>query len=234
MDSMRIALVQNHGVEDADLVAAVLQARGVACLTVNSFRDEPMPGVGDFDAVVVFGSPASCTELDRYPRLLRVRDLVAECVSHGRPVLGICFGGQLLAQVLGAEVRKNDLPEVGCFDVRLTAEGRRSPWFAGFPDVFPTAQWHYDRFGIPPGAEWLASSERCPHQAFSLGPHVGLQLHLEASQRKVQDWLSRYHGSLPDAGKPPEELSADFARTAAERERLCDLFMVNFLRAVNG
>lgn len=231
---MRIALVQNHGVEDADLVASSLLRRGVSCLTINSFRDYPLPATNDFDAAVVFGSPASCTQLDRHPKLARVRDFTADCVAKARPILGICFGGQLLAHVLGAEVRRNELPEVGCFDVRLTPDGLRSPHFAGFPKVFPTAQWHYDKFEIPPEATWLAASERCPHQAFSLGPHVGLQLHLEASQRKVTDWLARYQGSLPDAGKSPEELRADFVRTAAERERLCDLFMGNWLRVVAG
>ena len=231
---MNVLLVQNHGVEDADMVGACLVRRGVSCTTVNAFEAGRLPEASGFDAVVVFGSPASCMELEKYPFLLGVRDLVKECVARDRPVLGICFGGQLLAQVLGGEVRRHDVPEVGCLNVRLTDEGRRSPYFAGFPTVFPAAQWHEDTFTIPAGATWLADSEVCPHQAFVAGPHVGLQFHIEASQRKLQEWMVRYRETAPKTGKTPEEMLVDFAKTDAVRTRLCDVFVGNFISACSA
>jgi GMP synthase (glutamine-hydrolysing) len=228
---MKVLLVQNHGVEDADMVGVCFARRGVPLTVVNAFESGPLPPIGSFDAAVVFGSPASCTELKKYPFLLPVRELVGECIAAEKPVLGICFGGQLLAQVLGAQVRVHDVPEVGCHDILLTDEGRRSPYFTGFPPAFPAAQWHNDTFDIPAGATRLAGSALCANQAFAVGPHVGLQFHIEASHRKLQEWMIRYRETLPKDSKSPDEMLADFAKTDAVRARLCDLFVGNFLDA---
>ena len=49
--------------------------------------------------------------------------------------------------------------------------------------------WHYESFELPPGARWLATSFACPHQAFSVGPHLGMQFHIEIDGAKLQRWL---------------------------------------------
>ncbi|MCG8432168.1 MAG: type 1 glutamine amidotransferase, partial [Candidatus Omnitrophica bacterium] len=85
-------------------------------------------------------------------------------------------------------------PEIGYFPVTLTAAGRADDLFRDMPPEFPVFQWHYDMFQVPPGAELLARSGRCPHQAFRLGRAAyGLQFHFEVTPEMVEAWLNEYN-----------------------------------------
>lgn len=226
---MNILLVLNYAEDDADLISDYLISRGIPHTTVRSHLEDPLPRHEDFDVLITFGSPASCMKLDQLPLLARVGTLTREFIQADKPVLGICFGAQLLAHVLGAEVRRNSVTEFGCFEVRLTPAGRVSPLFEGFPEAFPMAQGHSDTFALPAGAMLLGSSDLCQHQAFSLGRWVGLQFHIEASQRKVTEWVRKQVGDSPTEVQFAQGMLADNARTAEERLRLCNRFMDNFL-----
>ena len=95
------------------------------------------------------------------PLVLEELDLIARCVERDVPVLGLCFGGQALAAVLGGTVEVLDAPELGWHRIESAA-----------PDVVaagPWLQWHYDAFRAPPGAEELARSPVCS-QAFRHRP----------------------------------------------------------------
>ncbi|MBN2559701.1 MAG: type 1 glutamine amidotransferase [Phycisphaerae bacterium] len=229
---MKVLVIQNHERVDGDMVEAVLRRRALAYVVAKTFRPDPLPDVKAFDAVVVLGSPASCVELEEHPDLLRAHELVARCVDADRAILGTCLGGQLLARVLGANVRRNEAGEFGCCQVMLTKEGARSPYFEGFPRSasFWTVQWHHDTFGLPNRADLLATSALCRNQAFAVGRSVGLQFHMEASPRTVAQWVEAYPQGLVEAGRSADDVLAECRRTAAEHARLCDLFVGNFLK----
>lgn len=229
---MRVLLVQLCEIEGPGRLEACLDRREVEHTIHRSCEDAPPPSPDRFDAVVVLGTPASCRDIEARPDLLRVRDLVAECVARDQPMLGICFGGQLLAHVLGADVRPNETPEIGAYAARLTDEGAASPLFEGFPSEFPVAHWHSDTFALPDGASLLATGEACRHQAFARGRSVGLQFHLELSPAKARDWVSAYANDLPRADKSGEDVVNGLTRHSKEMGRLCDRFVGNFLRTV--
>jgi GMP synthase-like glutamine amidotransferase len=125
------------------------------------------------------------------------------------PILGLCFGGQMRARVLGAEVRRSEESEIGWLPVRskdpdLVPEG---PWF----------QWHFDVFGAPPGAEVIAESDLCP-QAFVWGRSLGLQFHPEVTREIMDDWVG-YRRAGRDGVDPDALLEETPARSeAAERD----------------
>lgn len=231
---MRMLLVQNFSNGDPGRVGEALIRRGVACTTIKCYRTDVLPVLDDFDAVAVFGSPTSCRDIGQYPELLRVRDLVRECLAIDKPVLGICYGAQLLAHVAGAEVRLADKPEYGGYEVRLTPEGSRHALLAGFPGSFIAAQFHEDTFNVPAGATLLASSSACRSQAFVIGRHVGLQFHLEATPAMTATWL-RERPDLPaQAGKTIEQTERELEEALSHQAPLCELFVEHFVKLARG
>jgi GMP synthase (glutamine-hydrolysing) len=101
-----------------------------------------------------------------------------------KPVLGICLGSQLLATVLGAEVKKGERPEIGFHEVTLKAAG--DLLLGALPEKIAPLHWHGDVFDLPFGAERLASSEQTAVQAYRKGAAWGLLFHLEAGGDQVE------------------------------------------------
>jgi GMP synthase (glutamine-hydrolysing) len=227
---MKVLLIQNYSNGDGGRVTESMRRQGAECTAVKSYKTPALPDVREFDAVAVFGSPASCRDLPEHPELVRVAESMRRCIEIDKPILGICFGAQLLAHVLGAEVRRNDRPEYGGYEVRLTPEGARSPLFAGFPESFLGAQWHEDTFDLPAGATWLATSAACRHQTFAAGPHVATQFHIEATREKVTRWVKECPDLLARIGKTAEQAMRELDESLRQQETLCDLFVRNFLK----
>jgi GMP synthase-like glutamine amidotransferase len=95
-----------------------------------------------------------------------------------------------MARALGAPVAASPAPERGWHPVQLRDTPGAHAWFGvwqGDPVLF---QWHRDAFGLPPGAESLALSQACPHQAFALGPHLAMQFHVEVDETKLRAWAA--------------------------------------------
>ncbi len=227
---MTVLLVQVHPKVHPEGIEDVLRVGGTPHQIAHAYSEPQLPDPADFRAVMVFGTPASCTELDQHPDLLRVRDFMACCLSVETPLLGICFGGQLLAQLLGAEVRRAEIGEFGAYTVRLTEQGLRSPYFAGFPASFSMPQFHYDRFDLPPGAASLAYTAHGPCQAFAIRRALGLQFHIEAVPETLSRWAAVYPEGLAHVGKTVAQIRDELAAQAAAQRRLCKLFVDNFLR----
>ncbi len=231
---MKVLLLQNHELCDADLMGTALHRRSIACTVAAPYQTERLPDVADFDALLALGSPESCRDIDKDPGMMNALGLVARAVALEKPTLGICFGSQLLAQVLGAEVRRGDVGEYGTCEIRLNEEGTRSPLFADFPPAFPMAQFHSDTFDLPHGATLLASSETCRNQAFVHGQCVGLQFHPEASASRVAQWARIYPDGPANLGKSVDDIAAECRATETDRIQYCDLLTDNFLKFAGG
>ena len=142
---------------------------------------QPLPASArGLDGLVVLGGFMGVHDQEEHPWLVAERELLAEAVNRGLPVLGVCLGSQQLAAALGAEVRRGPAPEIGLGDVELTPEGLEDPVLGPLGPRPPVMHWHEDAFELPPGASRLAATDACPNQAFRAGELVyGLQFHLE-------------------------------------------------------
>ncbi|HLK37386.1 MAG TPA: glutamine amidotransferase [Polyangiaceae bacterium] len=165
--------------------------------------DAPLPGRLDVDAFVVTGSSSSVTE--RAPWMLRLEGLVRDIAACPTPLLGICFGHQIIAQALGGEVRKNPRGrEIGTVRVTRAAD---DPLFAGLPRAFDVNGTHLDAVTrLPSGAEVLATTALDPVAAFRVGERVrAVQFHPEFDRSVMRGYLSarahliRSEGGDPDA-----------------------------------
>lgn len=164
-----------------------------ASLTRWVAHEEPAPS-STFDAVVLYGAE---TDVEDAPRLEWLRAEVAwlrGVLATATPVLGVCFGAQLIAHALGADVVRSQPEEIGFRPVTLTAAGRADPVLGVLPERFLAAQWHRWHCALPEGAVALAESDVCL-QAFRAGRAWGVQFHPDVDATTLEGWI---------AGEPAE------------------------------
>lgn len=136
----------------------------------------------DFDALVMTGSPLSAVSPSGWMR--RAADYLVEAAAQGVPILGVCFGHQLLGYAYGSPVIVNpNGREIGTVEIDLTPQGRRDPLFEGVPARFCAQATHEDIVRVlPRGAVPLARNTNTALQAMAIGAHVrGVQFHPELS-----------------------------------------------------
>ena len=152
------------------------------------------------DLLIMMGGPMGVYEQDQHPWITCQLRRLAPRLAADRPTLGVCFGAQMIAAALGADVYAGPVKEVGFHPVRIhdhAADG----FLRHLHDV-PILHWHGDTFTLPDGAELLASSHVYDHQAFRYGRNVlALQFHAEMGQDERFDaWISEWPESVIEAG----------------------------------
>ena len=154
------------------------------------YADDPFPAIDSFDFLIILGGPMGAYEEDKYVWLIKEKEFIHQAIKAGKKILGICLGSQLLADVLGAKVYKNNKKEIGWFPVTLTPDGRDHALFAGIENSINVLHWHGDTFSLPEKSIHLLESKACTNQAFLYETHVlGLQFHFEATPDSVISML---------------------------------------------
>ncbi|MDO9435071.1 type 1 glutamine amidotransferase [Hydrogenophaga sp.] len=182
-------LVLQHLLEDGPgYLGQWLDAHGISWHLRCAEAGELYPdSVRSYRGLAVLGGAWSAN--DQRPTLRQAEALIREADALGIPVIGHCLGGQLMAKALGGQVERLPQPEIGWWPINHNGSEAARRWFGDEPT--PTVyQWHEDSFTeLPPGAELLASSPVCAHQAFALGPHLAMQFHIEITPEKIAEWL---------------------------------------------
>jgi GMP synthase (glutamine-hydrolysing) len=184
---MPVLVLRHEPFEHLGHFAAVLQENRVD----YRYHDlgEPL-SEEQHSALIVMGGPMSAN--DALPGLRDELSLIEKALAEEKPILGICLGAQLIAKALGARVYRNAALEIGWEPVWLTEAARGDPLFRGIcsPETF--FHWHGETFDLPAGAEWLAYSDKCKHQAYRYGRRVyGLQFHPEVTAEMIADWCAQ-------------------------------------------
>jgi GMP synthase-like glutamine amidotransferase len=193
---MRLHVVQHVPFEHPGLIAEWARARGFEITSALALKEE-YPAAADVDFLAVMGGPMDADDENASPWLHAEKHFVVECVAAGIPVLGVCLGAQILAEVIGGEVKRNPEREIGWFPVTKTAEGFAEPLFATWPESLVVGQWHGDTFDLPTGLESSFSSEAAANQAFVFDRRVvGVQFHLEWTQSGLAELIARCNADL--------------------------------------
>lgn len=225
---METLVVQNCLTEDIGLYETCLKDRGISYRVHHAYLDEAFPPFDRFDAFIVGGTPISICDAHRHDFIRNEVAYLKKVVNKGKPYLGICAGGQLLAKLLGAEVRRNPVVEIGSYSAKLTTAGKRSGFFAGFPETFPVFQWHADTFTIPKGGKLLVEGIDCKNQAFSHGASLGMQFHLEVTSHDVNRWADQYKDELESIGKTKQEILNECRINEKQMSELAGKLIDNF------
>lgn len=183
-----VLILQHQTPERPAYLATWLQQNNIPYETRNAGDGEDFPAsIGPYAAMAVMGGGMSANDPLLSNRQAEI--LILQAVLAGRPVIGHCLGGQLMSRALGGVVVASPAPEIGWQPIEYSAHPLAQHWFGADPT--PTVmQWHYEAFSVPPGATWLAGSGSCPNQAWTLGPHLAMQFHIEMDAEKAKVWAA--------------------------------------------
>lgn len=206
---MRVALIYHCPQTTHRLDDALAQA-GAVVEPFHLEEGDSVPGT-DFDRAVILGGAMGAYDVHRYPWLKDEKAWIRRLVESDVPVLGICLGGQLLADALGGRAYKASQSEAGLVAISLTAAGGEDPVLSKTgPSVYTL---HQDTFDVPADATLLAHTDRFPY-AFRLGSGLGLQFHPDADRDQALAWGKEEEPFLKAAGVEYDDYAQDL--TAAE------------------
>jgi GMP synthase (glutamine-hydrolysing) len=181
---------------------------------VNAPAFEVLPEPGTFSWAVIAGSHAMVTQ--NLDWSLAVEAWLAPVVAAGGPVLGICYGHQLLAKAMGGKVDFHpDGLEIGTQSITLTVDGLSDPLLKGLPPVFTAHTCHSQTvLALPPGAVNLAKNTHDPHHAFRLGHAAwGVQFHPEYTPDIMAGYIRNMSPVIQALGKDPAEVQQQVINT---------------------
>jgi len=207
---MRIHSLQHEPFEGLGNIEVWAKKKGHNISRTLLFNNEELPDISEFDWLVIMGGSMNIYEEEKFPWLKEEKKFIEQAIADHKILLGVCLGSQLIADVLGGKVSKNQYKEIGWFPVSLTREARDSSIFSSLPAIFTAFHWHGDTFKIPYGAARIAQSEGCVNQAFERGRAIGLQFHLEYSKKSIDLMFKNCGDELVDGKyiqKPDEILS---------------------------
>ncbi len=172
-----------------------------------------LPDTNGFDGIVITGSPAMVT--DREPWSEQLAEWLATRAHDQLPILGVCYGHQLLAHALGGTVDWHPQGrEIGTTTIHLTDAGRNDPLLGTLPAAFVAQVTHAQRVcQLPTNAVLLAGNAYESHHAFRLGEATwGLQFHPEFSadimRAYVQEMADALHREQRDTDALLEQIAA--------------------------
>ena len=158
----------------------------------------------EHDLLIMMGGPMGVYEAEQYPWIRCQLRRLALRLEADRPTLGVCFGAQMVAAAMGAEVYKGPRKEVGFHPVEVQAKDSPLRHIEGVPVL----HWHGDTFTRPEGVEVLASTELYEHQAFRRGKNIlALQFHAEMGEDpRFEAWIEQSPQCVSEAGHTEAEL----------------------------
>src|SRR5881227_1505635 len=220
--ALRALIVQHEAPTPPGLVSDWLAQRAASVDVLRIDLEDHVPDPRDYDLIVSLGSEFPAFD-DSVPFIGRETQLIQQAVSADVPFLGLCFGGQLMARVLGGRSFRANRSEIGWLPVRtndpeLVGEG---PWF----------QWHFDSFTLPPGARLIAETDVGP-QAYLIGRSLGLQFHPEVTPEIMDSWVKAYRHELDGDGVDPDALLEETNRLAPEVRKRSEQLFTNFVENI--
>ena len=184
---MKVHYIQHASFEGINCLSPWFNKQGHQVTGSHLYRGDVLPSVDSFDWLVVLGGPMSVHCTEAHPWLVAEKKLIQQAIDNKKIVLGICLGGQLIANVLGATVKKNKYKEIGWHTIQRCDEIENSVLKGIFPKQMSMFHWHGDTFDIPAGATPIASSTACLNQGYVIGDRiVGLQCHPETTPEFIK------------------------------------------------
>ena len=193
-------------------------------------QHEEFPPIEQFTHFIIGPTPISANNVLSHEFLRKEWNYLQKIIDSGKPCLGVCCGGQMLAKLLGGKVLKSPSKEIGGYIVSLTEQGLSDSLYQGFPDEFPVFHWHSDMFTVPPDGSLLATGYPCPIQSFRKDNVWGVIFHLEITTLDAERWADAYPEEPKAIGKTREQVLSECRESESEMKKLAEKLMQNFLK----
>ncbi|MDA2979097.1 MAG: type 1 glutamine amidotransferase [Actinomycetota bacterium] len=219
---MRILVLQNDVEVPIGRLEDSASAAGHEIVLVALFAGDRLLPFEEFDAIVILGGGMGAYDESIFPFLAEEKRFLTEAVAAGVPTLGLCLGGQLLADALGGSAYLAQRPEIEFTRVMPRVA---DDLLADTLTSARTLLFHRDTFDLPDGATLIASSARYP-QAFRFGSAVAVQPHPEVTGKVAADWIDdpTQKVDLDRAGASAADLKAEIHAAEPEMSRLASSF----------
>ncbi len=192
----------------------IMREMKAAAKVVDPRAGDTLPNPQEVIGAVVTGSHAMVTQKQDWSE--QTARWLVKAVKKEVPVLGICYGHQLLAHAHGGLVDYHPQGmEIGTVPMQLTQAATEDPLLRGLPPSFPAQTVHAQSvLRLPHGAVLLARNDFEPHHAFRLGPCAwGVQFHPEFDEMAIREYLRRQSPLLKEQQRDPEQLEANVTAT---------------------
>jgi GMP synthase-like glutamine amidotransferase len=208
-----IAIFQHDPLQRPGYLLQFLDELAIPSRVIHPSEGDDVPrSARFFSGIALLGSDASVN--DAAPWIGRELRLAGDAIACDIPVLGHCFGGQLMARALGATVQRNACANIGWSSLRPTPAGRRI--FGNVAQVH-AFNWHYESFAIPHGATRTLFGEHCLNKGFVFGKHLAFQAHFEVTDDIVRAWCDGNSAELAKAHGPAVQHRAEILMCLPER-----------------
>ncbi len=232
-----IVFLKHIDIEGPETFSQFFERKGFDIKIIELQDEEPLPeDLNAIEAVISLGGPMSAYDEDKYSFLKDEDKFLKKIIAQEVPFIGICLGSQLLAKACEAKIEKSPEREIGFYPVQLTSQGKEDPLFEGLAESVDLFHWHEDMFELPSGATLLASSQGCPHQAFTIGKNAyGLQFHIEITEPTIAKWADAYFSPHDTFRMHQKRLMMDDYQNRKELfHQIADTVYNNFLTIISN
>ena len=210
---MKIHILQHSALNTLGTIEEYARTKNHPLESTRFYETKTPPALDSFDLLIIMGGPMGIYDYEENPWLRDEKAFIKQAIEAGKPVLGICLGAQLLADVLGARVYENGHMEMGWFPIKAAAVENKPEFFKGLPEEITVFHWHSRTFDLPAGAVHIFRSEGCKNQGFIYeGRVVALQFHPEVTDERIKSMIGRFGleiGSGPFIQKKEEMLGQE-------------------------
>jgi len=214
---VKVAILQHVETEGPGFFTEILDNRKIPFQVHRLYETGEVPR-GINSPLVILGGGMSVHDGREFPFLIGEKTVIRRYLREGRPLIGICLGGQLLADGAGSRVYPGTR-EFGWCEV----EKENQNYFKGFPARMKVFQFHGDTFGLPEGAVLLWKGDEVKNQMFLLGSAAGVQFHPEITVPLIREWTK----DLP--AREIDRLISESSRLIPPSHAFCEELVDRFL-----
>lgn len=201
-----VTIIRHENWINAGHLLSYLQRHGIPVQWVKIDQNEALPThLGDTSGLIFLGCTMSVN--DDFPWIKDELNLIRLAEEQNLPVLGHCFGSQLISKALGGVVAPMRAKEIGWHKIKQSNNPVASQWLSGLPQDTEILIWHHEEFSIPDGAFPLYESSFCKNQAFVFGKMLAIVAHLECTESMLNEWLDIYGYDINPVCESTQELS---------------------------